>query len=235
AVVTKYVDILKPLKVATEWLEGRGKKQHKLNGRFGAIYEVIPTFEQLINTFEERLLPYTSIDFERYDAPEDHIAINLRAALAKLKLFYAKLSNSPAYYAAVVLHPRYWNYCKLLWDPAQLAAADATFQQLWRLYNHCPAPCALLRPTNTPSNAIDNAINAIIDTESDNEEAYTDEFGQGREEIGARFEGRLLQKVADCVAQRARLSQAQGKGQQRSVKARNPQRQAQTAGNGGRG
>ena len=74
-----------------------GKKQFRLNGRFGAIYEVIPTFEQLINTFENRLLPYTSVDFEQPDTSEDHMAINLRAALTKLRLYHNKLSDSPAY------------------------------------------------------------------------------------------------------------------------------------------
>jgi hypothetical protein len=56
AVLVDYVDVLRPLKVASERLEGRGKKQYKLNGRFGAIYEIIPTFEQLIAAFEERLV-----------------------------------------------------------------------------------------------------------------------------------------------------------------------------------
>jgi hypothetical protein len=49
AVITDYVDVLRPLKIATQRLEGRSRKGDcKLNGRFGAIYEVIPTFEQLI-------------------------------------------------------------------------------------------------------------------------------------------------------------------------------------------
>ena len=84
--ITEYVDILKPLKVATERLEGRGKNQFRLNGRFGSIYEGIPTLEQLFNTFEERLLPYTSVEFEQPDAPEDHMATNLPVTLAKLRL-----------------------------------------------------------------------------------------------------------------------------------------------------
>ena len=45
AVITEYVEVLRPLKTATERLEGRGSKQWRLNGRFGAIYEVIPTFK----------------------------------------------------------------------------------------------------------------------------------------------------------------------------------------------
>ncbi|KAJ4392781.1 hypothetical protein N0V91_011264 [Didymella pomorum] len=119
-------------------LEGRRSKQQRLNGRFSAIYKVIPTFKQLIAAFEDQLVMWEKVDFEQLEAPEDHMAINLRAAVAKLKLYYSKLSDSPAYYAAIVLHPRYRNYCKLAWahDPARLAAADAAFRQLWRLYNH---------------------------------------------------------------------------------------------------
>jgi hypothetical protein len=106
AVIIDYVDVLWPLKVASERLEGRGKKQYKLYGRFGVIYEIIPMFEQLIAAFEERLVTWESVDFEQLDAPEDHMAINLCAAVAKLKLYYSKLSDSPAYYAAIALHPR---------------------------------------------------------------------------------------------------------------------------------
>ena len=112
AVITEYVDVLKPLKVATERLEGRKKQLHHLNGRYGAVYEIIPTFEQLINAYTQRLLPYTSVDYEPAEAPEDHLAINLRAALAKLRSYYSKLDDSPAYYAAVALYPRYCSYCK---------------------------------------------------------------------------------------------------------------------------
>ncbi|KAJ4390310.1 hypothetical protein N0V91_011421, partial [Didymella pomorum] len=101
AVITEYVEVLRPLKTATELLEGRGSKQLRLNGRFGAIYEVIPAFEQLIAAFEDQLIMWEKVDFEQLGAPEDHMAINLRAAVAKLKLYYSKLSDSPAYYAAI--------------------------------------------------------------------------------------------------------------------------------------
>jgi hypothetical protein len=50
AVITDYIEVLKPLKAATKRLEGRGK-----GGRFGAIYEVIPVFEFLMAEFEQRL------------------------------------------------------------------------------------------------------------------------------------------------------------------------------------
>ncbi|KAG9388181.1 Dimer-Tnp-hAT domain containing protein [Pyrenophora tritici-repentis] len=44
---------------------------------------------------------------EHTESPEDHLAINLRAALVKAREYYNKLDLSPAYYAATILHPRY--------------------------------------------------------------------------------------------------------------------------------
>ena len=81
AVITEYIAILQPLKLATDCLQGRGKA-----GRFGALYEVIPLIEMLISEYKTRLLPYESVDYEYEGAPEDHIAINLRAALTKLPI-----------------------------------------------------------------------------------------------------------------------------------------------------
>jgi hypothetical protein len=47
AVVTEYMDILKPLETATKRLEGRGK-----SGSFGAIAEIIPIFKYLLTYYE---------------------------------------------------------------------------------------------------------------------------------------------------------------------------------------
>jgi hypothetical protein len=46
-VITEYLDVLKPLKLATKRLEGRGK-----GGQYGAIYEVIPVFEYILAYYE---------------------------------------------------------------------------------------------------------------------------------------------------------------------------------------
>ncbi|KAI1508853.1 hypothetical protein Ptr86124_012152 [Pyrenophora tritici-repentis] len=102
AVMTEYIEVLKPLKDATKRLEGRGKC-----GRFGAIYEVIPVFEFLMGRFEQRLRQYERVDFEQREAPEDHISINFRAAWEKLNDYYSKLDDSSAYFAACALHPYY--------------------------------------------------------------------------------------------------------------------------------
>jgi hypothetical protein len=75
AVITEYIEVLKPLKDATKRFKGRGKC-----GRFGAIYEVIPVFEFLIGRFKQCLRQYERVDFEQREAPKDHISINFRAA-----------------------------------------------------------------------------------------------------------------------------------------------------------
>jgi hypothetical protein len=107
AVINEYIQVLQPLKEATKRLEGRGK-----SGRFGAIYEVIPVFEAVLSVYEQLLKPYDNVDHDGADAPEDHLPINLRAAWAKANDYYAKLDDSPAYYAAVCLHPYYKHYCE---------------------------------------------------------------------------------------------------------------------------
>jgi hypothetical protein len=101
AVITEYMDVLKPLKTATERLKGRGK-----SGGFGSIAEVIPVFEYLLSYYEQRVNSYAAVDYNAHpEAPEDHLATNLRAAWAKADNYYSKLDDSPAYYAATILHP----------------------------------------------------------------------------------------------------------------------------------
>jgi hypothetical protein len=112
AVVTEYMDVLKPLKAATKRLEGHGN-----SGRFGAIAEIIPVFKYILNYYEQRIKVYEAVDYNAYDkAPEDHLAINLRAAWAKANEYYAKLDLSLVYYAAIVLHPYYKLYCDSAWS-----------------------------------------------------------------------------------------------------------------------
>jgi hypothetical protein len=111
AVITEYMDVLKPLKLATKRLKGRSD-----SGRFGAIAEIIPVFEHLLSYYEQRVKAYEAVDYNAHDeAPEDHLAINLRAAWAKANEYYTKLEDSPVYYAATILHPYYKHYCDKAW------------------------------------------------------------------------------------------------------------------------
>ncbi|KAG9389112.1 Dimer-Tnp-hAT domain containing protein [Pyrenophora tritici-repentis] len=107
-----------PLKQATKRLEGRGK-----SGAFGAIAEVILVFEYLLGVYEDRLQSYEDVIYDEHtESPEDHLAINLR--------YYNKLDLSPAYYAAIILHPRYKSYLDAAWadKPDWLESSNRKFQ-----------------------------------------------------------------------------------------------------------
>jgi hypothetical protein len=157
AVITEYIDILKPLKTATKRLEGRGK-----SGSFGAIADIIPIFEYLLTYYEHRVNAYEAVNYNEHDeSPEDHIAINLRAAWQKADDYYSKLDDSPAYYAATILHPMYKHYCDKAWakKPDWLEASNASFQALWAQYNTSPRA---VRPSVVIPSDIDDAIDSIL-------------------------------------------------------------------------
>jgi hypothetical protein len=128
AVVTEYMDILKPLKTATKHLEGRCK-----SSSFGAIAEIIPIFKYLLTYYEQRVNAYKAVNYNKHnELPEDHIAINLRAAWQKANDYYSKLDDLPASYATTVLHPMYKYYCNKAWAKKSdwLEASNASFQAL---------------------------------------------------------------------------------------------------------
>ena len=90
-------------------------------------------FEYFLTAYEDRLQQYESVIHDEHDeSPEDHLAINLRAALLKLNKYYNKLDLSPAYYAATILHPRYKHYLDAAWaeKPDWLESSNRNFQSL---------------------------------------------------------------------------------------------------------
>jgi hypothetical protein len=178
AVITEYQDCLEPLKLAIERLKGRGKA-----GNFGAIYEVIPVFEYVLGALEARTRPYEQVNFNPSDAPEDHLYVNLRAAWSKANKYYEKLDRSPAYYAAVCLHPYYKYYCENSWvdKPEWLTAANASFQQLWQAYK----PQRIRPPSRTTTTPVGGGIDDVIAAfvrrnNSREEEAHDDEYERWR-------------------------------------------------------
>jgi hypothetical protein len=75
-VVTKYLDILKPLKSATKRL-----KRHSKSGRFSAITKIILVFKYILAYYEQRVKAYKAVDYNAHNkSPKDYFAINLRAA-----------------------------------------------------------------------------------------------------------------------------------------------------------
>ena len=90
----KYVEFLKPLEEATHRLEGKGK-----SGRFGALYEVIPTFDSILALYEAEKDRLSEVDYEIEDALEDHYKTSINLGWEKLSKYWDKLDESPAYYA----------------------------------------------------------------------------------------------------------------------------------------
>lgn len=173
AIVTEYIDVLKPLKSATKRLEGRGR-----SGRYGSIADIIPVFEYILTYYEQRVKSYEAVDYNAHDeAPEDHLAINLKAAWAKASEYYSKLDLSPAYYAATILHPYYKPYCDTSWSdkPEWLKANNRAFHALWADYKILPHSAK--RP-NVISSDMDDAIDSLIDpsTSVTNNVGELDEF-----------------------------------------------------------
>ncbi|RYN61322.1 hypothetical protein AA0117_g13005 [Alternaria alternata] len=134
AVVTEYIDVLKPLKSATKRLKGRGRDADGRvgGGHYSAIAEVILVFKYILTYYEQRVKAYDKLDL------------------------------SPAYYAATLLHPRYKTYCELVWadKPKWLEANNCAFRALWAEYN--TSPRAVRRP-KVISSEIDDAIEALLD------------------------------------------------------------------------
>lgn len=139
-VITKYVEILQPLKDATKLLEARGS-----SGKHGSISEVLPTFEWLLHHFEElksRLKDATLQNYPDQEHMEDHFEINVTAGWRKLQKYYAKLDETPVYYASVLLHPQWKDLLIQAWKdkPDWLRKNNAAFQRLWKEYcDICPS------------------------------------------------------------------------------------------------
>lgn len=123
-VLTEYLAVLTPLKLATKRLEGCGKA-----GKYSAIHEVPPIYKYLLTEYEQLATTYKAVNYNKHNAPKDHLAINLQAAVNKLNKYYKKLDESPYYFIAKLLHPCYKTYCEVH-SLAQLASGFTEGQQI---------------------------------------------------------------------------------------------------------
>lgn len=64
AVITEYQRCLHPLKIATKRLDVRSKHY---SSNFGAIHEVLPVFEYLLDQLEKLAEPYADVDFDVHE------------------------------------------------------------------------------------------------------------------------------------------------------------------------
>ncbi|KAK2926510.1 HAT, C-terminal dimerization domain [Fusarium oxysporum f. sp. vasinfectum] len=127
SIIAEYLAILKPLKIATKRLEGRPQE-----GKFGAIWEVLLTMEWLLKHLEEAKLQH-----ERDEEPYLRIGCNL--GWMKLDQYYTLTEDSPAYLAALVLHPAFrWSTVESQWadHPGWLIRGKTAVQELWEEYRN---------------------------------------------------------------------------------------------------
>ena len=87
--------ILVPFQSVTKRLKG-----HTKNSDHGSVWEALPAVEALIEHLDKMKKIYTQEEY-----PQLTTSINL--AWLKLDDYYKKLDDSPAYAAALLLHPRY--------------------------------------------------------------------------------------------------------------------------------
>jgi len=125
-VITQYLELLKPFKIATKRLEGRIRE-----GKGGSLWEVLPTFEVLLKHLETAKVQYANY-------PESHFKNNINLAWTKLLEYYQLTDRTPAYITALVLVPWHkWKWAELHWTPEWIVPAQAAVKNLWETrYKH---------------------------------------------------------------------------------------------------
>lgn len=201
-VITRYVQILKPLKDATLALEGN------IGGRFGAIWRLLPQYEKVLQHFEDLVTQYpvndtmtplesplppppafdtsvTSVTehlstlLDNTLSAEHHFSINIKLAWKKMNDYYTKLDNNPIYIAAVVLHPRMkWQWLERAWKerPDWIKAAKGSFNQLVIEYEYkATSEPATSEPPPAPATTSSKRVRRLYDDSSDDDDLFDDD------------------------------------------------------------
>ncbi len=129
--IKHYMEILKPLMLATKRLEG-----HPKSGRNGAMWEVLPIYESLLSKLEEFKARFETLS-GKGDEFCNHLVVNIQLGWQKLDEYYAKLEDSIVYASAFLLHPRFrWAKLKHMWrlHPDWIKMAEDAFDKLWQDY-----------------------------------------------------------------------------------------------------
>jgi hypothetical protein len=158
SVLTEYLAILKPFKIATKRLEGRaidGEFSYFFflvilltmlyTGRYSALWEVLPTIESLlkdIKIFVDQYSPVINtsvLDYSKHWNPikDWYLRNNLQLGWEKLDKYYRFTDDSSAYVAAIALHPRFkWRWIQRKWADRidWQIAADQALRKQWELY-----------------------------------------------------------------------------------------------------
>lgn len=137
ATISSYQDMLQPLKEATLLLQGNA------GGKFGAIWQVLPTFEKLLLHFEGLRVQYP------VGKTASHFSTNINLGWQKLNEYYARMEDTPVYVAAIVLHPRMkWRWIERRWvdKPTWIKMAKSEFHMLWLEYQDSTSTATRVSP-----------------------------------------------------------------------------------------
>ncbi|EKG09168.1 HAT domain-containing protein [Macrophomina phaseolina MS6] len=122
--------LLKPLKRSTEDLEG-----NPTHGRGGALWEVLAHMERNLRELESEKARLA----DRMEAPHLQASINLGWQV--LDKYYRLTDETPAYRAAVVLHPMIkWTFFERNWPHEWIERAQKEVKTLWKSYKTTGTP-----------------------------------------------------------------------------------------------
>ena len=166
-IIKLYHEILKPLRDATKLLQGHAGSRfgaiwqvipafEKLLHHFETLVDRYPVKESLktsdsyYNPSLEVSAGYRAFNTSLTDVadavasvPDDqttyehHLSINIKLAWSKLNEYYAHLDDTPAYVAAIVLHPHMkWRWLEKRWKDAWIKGAKNRFHELVTEYQY---------------------------------------------------------------------------------------------------
>jgi hypothetical protein len=93
-----------------------------LEGSFASLYKVIPAMDFILQHFEQG----------RQDHSGTLMAPLYQSGWEKMRKYYNLLESTPAYVAAIVLHPGYkWDYIKAEWDPEWVVKSEVIYLSLY--------------------------------------------------------------------------------------------------------
>ena len=166
-IIKLYHEMLKPLKDATKLLQGHaGSRFGAIRQVIPAFEKLLHHFETLVDQYPAKESLKTSDSYHcpslevtsGYQAfntsladvanavasvPDDqttyehHLSINIKLAWSKLNEYYAYLDDTPAYVAAIVLHPHMkWRWLEKRWKDAWIKGAKNRFHELVTEYQY---------------------------------------------------------------------------------------------------
>ena len=169
-------------------MEGDGQQRQRHNGSttaLGVIWEVIPAFEFLLTILEKAKSDALHLP------DENRWKISINSAWAVLDKYYRRLNETPVYYTAVALHPKYrFKYFEEWWshNPPWVESAKDTVRNLWetqykyRLLGDTAMTTHSCRPkkTRTPWDSFRTAT--PLPLQADEDEISQDEFDRWQQD-----------------------------------------------------